>query len=378
MEDMFKTLLYIDVVRGEHSTGVAVVPKNMPDLVQIHKVVGPASSLYADYRWQKSLRTTPSRVLIGHNRYATKGAINVANAHPFAARHIIGAHNGTLTNKYNLPNEKKYDTDSEALFNCIADEGIVDAIARVRGAWALTYYDKDTKTINLLRNKERTLYVSSSKDNKTLFWASEAWMLESAARRHGIEIETPVLLKEDVLFTVDVSRDEVSNGVVKPVEGAPKLTPLQEYQDKSTRYTDVLLEAVSKSTQGVSEFINLVMMEPAPAEIDSITLYLGKLTPEHPEVGDIVRATVVSYREGHGYVLPQSLKIVGKVQEVTYADHRGAVISRAEFEKLYSYCAWCSSDIDPDAEDNAMQSNGDILCGHCAKQPDIAKFLGAY
>ncbi len=77
---MFRTLLIMDTVRGEHSTGVVIV--NDKGVPSIFKQVGNPYELFDSMKYNSGINGVCS-ALIGHNRYATKGAVNKVNAHPF-------------------------------------------------------------------------------------------------------------------------------------------------------------------------------------------------------------------------------------------------------------------------------------------------------
>jgi glucosamine 6-phosphate synthetase-like amidotransferase/phosphosugar isomerase protein len=108
----FKNLLIVDSVRGPHSTGVLTV--NTSRDVKIVKASGDPFELLGTKAYENVMRYA-NNVVMGHNRYATKGAINKTNAHPFDFEHVSGAHNGTLTTQGQLDDSKDFDVDSENL-----------------------------------------------------------------------------------------------------------------------------------------------------------------------------------------------------------------------------------------------------------------------
>jgi len=189
----FRYLHYFDEIRGEHSTGLAVIRENSNN-VSIYKAVGGVHDLWDEWHDKfdpkdHTLNSWNEKVYIGHNRFATMGARTPKNAHPFQHGKIVGAHNGTLTYKYldKLEGNDLFEVDSEAIFYSINKKGLADTIATMHGAWALTYWDGNTQTMNFIRNKERTLFYVWTEDHKTLFWASEEWMLRVALGKAGIK-----------------------------------------------------------------------------------------------------------------------------------------------------------------------------------------------
>lgn len=204
----FNDLLVINSIRGMHSTGVASVRRGDPGEADVLKSVGPPSFLQEMKSYEKVV-TVGRMVLIGHGRHATVGNINHANAHPFQFNTIVGAHNGTIpwNAKRALPDHDNFGTDSEALYNSINNNGIVNTIGMLDdGAWALTYYDKVNHTMNLLRNDKRPLAYAFSEDRKTLWWASEGDMLSFVLGRHNIKIHEDEFweMPTDELRTWDV------------------------------------------------------------------------------------------------------------------------------------------------------------------------------
>jgi hypothetical protein len=189
---LFQKLLHLDVMRGPHSTGILVVDeaKGEERNYYLYKSLGVPDRLYQKYSddfgddgTYVPHKTQKVCLLMGHNRYATQGAINEDNAHPFEFDNVIGAHNGTVDdwalNK--LDGYKKFPVDSQVLYHHISENSLADMWEKVTwGAMALSYYDFRDETFNLARNDERPLWVGRiGKD--IMVYASEKWMLDVAS-----------------------------------------------------------------------------------------------------------------------------------------------------------------------------------------------------
>ena len=186
-KNIISDLLFVDTLRGVDSTGIAkVTPDNK---VSILKSAIPGYDFVQSARFHKHM-AGQSRLMIGHNRNATKGVVNTENAHPFQAKHITLVHNGTLWAWHNLVKDN-YDTDSETIANLFAEINpnhfdYKDALEQLEGAYALVWYNSITKQLNLARNKERPMHIMFTEDNRILF-ASERNMLEWVAIRYGLK-----------------------------------------------------------------------------------------------------------------------------------------------------------------------------------------------
>lgn len=200
-EGIFKRLLEIDTIRGPHSTGILGVDAR--GFTSVVKKVGTPWDLY-EYKQFDEIFRKRLTVLMGHNRWATKGKISSMNAHPFEHDHIIGAHNGTLRNQSLLINHQKFEVDSDNIFHSISQVGVDDTIKNLSGAFALTWYDSEQETMNFVRNTERPLNICMSEDRKTIFWASEAWMLEVTLKLGGVKHHPIFEPASGVLFSYPI------------------------------------------------------------------------------------------------------------------------------------------------------------------------------
>lgn len=428
-------MLILDSLRGEHSTGVAVVPR-AGGHVKMAKQVGNPFELFDTKAFNSAMAGT-QKVMIGHNRYATQGAINKRNAHPFEFETLVGAHNGTLTNKWQFPDARDFEVDSEALYNSIEVDGVDKSIKLAKGAWALTWWDKQEETLNFLRNDERTLFFTMTKDEKQIFWASEAWMLYAALGRHGIEYKEVMPFKEDLLHTIPVGNQGLlGKPTIRPVKSDPVIvynrgqvvgggasgSTFQSEGEKGTQTsaatgTVANEQAATTSTTNVEKGGAALPSEPflrAAGELfEAVSIctdqygesyiacfaagfpFLEARLYVHPihEVdkhlgcefyGDISGATAIGNGSGKWWyrIAPKSVEIVSPGSsddgEETFPTHSGHQVGRTEWLKEYGMCCCCSDEVNPEdvvAKKALLTTMGDSLCVGCTADPSLVCYI---
>ena len=119
----------------------------------------------------------------------------------------------------------------------------------MKGAWALTWWDKVSSSLNFLRNKERTLYFCYADNNSVLFWASEYWMLSGILLRNGIKFDKIEMFAEDQHYSININLQNgvmekprllhspstyVANSYFPPVVHPTANPPVQQQQKKDT------------------------------------------------------------------------------------------------------------------------------------------------
>jgi predicted glutamine amidotransferase len=422
-EQAFKRMLELDTVRGPHSTGIlGVTTTKEPILI---KQVGTPWDLYEHKSCEKLFQRN-FNILMGHNRWATKGKINRQNAHPFEFPNVIGAHNGTLYNTLELDDRLDFDVDSENLYHHMSNNGVSDTIPRLAGAFALTWYDKKDETLNLIRNKERPFFYAISKDNASLFWASEAWIIQLGANVSGIELGQIQELPIGMLFSFSIPfgvtgellskahirkmelREEKKpqitggyngvlwgprpvNGNVTPIAGAQvsgkQPRPFSEYQKYIGKTIDFVVGSVGKSESGQAflhcwassdEHIALRLF-PVPEGItwnllmDSVNFF---------------KVTIRSYTGiGGGYLtvdmrtLEEVIMTAPGVEEAEEDEYAagfgGAAITKLEYINATKRgCAWCSSPVEFEDHDSLIwMSKNDFICENCQDFEDVKQYL---
>lgn len=183
-EKIYRELLLISSLRGTHSTGTAFINRNNNIEPILAKGIGGPWNLLTHKTFKKGMSHL-NKVLIGHNRFATVGSVDRNNAHPFENERVIGAHNGTLTNRKLLPDYEKFPVDSENIFHSFLVQGEKETIKNLEGSFALVWWDKKEKKLKFIRNERRELYYAYNKMKTILFWASEKQMLEFILTRNN-------------------------------------------------------------------------------------------------------------------------------------------------------------------------------------------------
>ena len=198
----------VSQVRGRDSTGVLRVTKEYE--YEYAKMVGPPNVLYDSRQYEHNIDKLDTCILAGHTRWKTVGDNSVKNAHPFVAGDIVGMHNGTLKSYHKLDGHDYRKTDSEVLFGHLSENGPQETFNKIEGAWACVWWDNANKTLNFIRNNERPLVFTWSKDLRTMYWASESWMFGAVACRAplwdgGDDGKQFIALPEDTLWSFSIN-----------------------------------------------------------------------------------------------------------------------------------------------------------------------------
>jgi glucosamine 6-phosphate synthetase-like amidotransferase/phosphosugar isomerase protein len=361
-ELMMKRLLILDYFRGTDSTGLAAI-RTTGETVLAKAAVNPIT--FFDMKsFDKALDAWKSRAFIGHNRAATLGKVNDANAHPYQYGDITGAHNGTLDKASweRLEQEAGVttDTDSAAIFACINEIGIDDTIRLMEkgrtystGAWALTWYDKTKNTMNFIRNEHRPLWYGFSSKRDLLLWSSEWQMIDSATAmakdsdwdgwNYSDDGFTFFPFEEDWLYSINVAdlksgitKSDLKKFKVRKIEGR-KPAPLVKATPSATRGGDVA--PWKKNETSTQPGGNQNSGKSYDALNDDISDFVGK-----------------------------------RNQRITTEERKADLplngyITEERFHELARYgCSYCAADIDINDTGYTIYDQEDcILCADCSK-----------
>lgn len=242
-KSVFKQLIQVGSLRGPHSAGAYFKGRN-EDFGSVYHTLGHGHELTEYKDFDKDLNDNKDTVVIlGHNRWATQGAVDLKHAHPFSYGDIIGAHNGTVPEWYwkKLTYGYGESMDSKALMCSIAAVGGAATVGQLNfGAWCLIWFDEDKETIHFLRNNERDLWMCTSNDGKTLWWASEAGMLYWVLGRNGVKVDTNSMIQLPVDKEISWKVPEANAKFWIPdVKDAPKKTYETNWRkEKGTNVVD--------------------------------------------------------------------------------------------------------------------------------------------
>lgn len=215
-EDMpiLKQMMLDTAQRGENSSGLFMtdyhIPTDAPTGVKV--LGGPHNIIYNQPLWKEidDYVHRKAGCIIGHGRHATRGKISAKNAHPFQHEHVTLVHNGTIYGgvDYHKQGETDVDVDSHALAVSIAKHGVLQALARVKGAYAVVVHDANEGCLYIARNDDRPLHVYSNATRHYIM--SEGQYLNLILGRYGKLKKDEVVMnfRPETLIKIDLSDPE--------------------------------------------------------------------------------------------------------------------------------------------------------------------------
>lgn len=402
-------MLYADALRGMDSTGIYGINK-FGNLKMVK--AAKAAAEFIETKTFKEFKTDISanlRIVVGHNRAATKGATTDENAHPFIEDHICLVHNGTLTSHKHLADT---DVDSHAICKAFAEEGYEKVIPKLRGAFALIWYDAKDKKLRIARNDQRPLWLIQTPDADYI--ASEPTMLMWLVQRVHNKIIQPVYFSTDSIYTYDI--DNLTKGYTTeempkkalpvPMIGttkaqARKIKKLQKYQQKQqTKNVSTGVVGTKQNPPVIGD--KIFFSYDKSSIVGSSCKIIGTWTEDKSiEVCGYLQLENMSTDEVE-YVLETATDFYG-----TYAGHSklpsgkmlffvtkcypveewgtltGVIVTDKQLAEYGHCCDSCGHIVDPDVEEDEFwvrtAGSSDIknmLCSHCVQlHPYLSNIL---
>ena len=353
---IFKQLLAADTFRGVHSTGVANIPINKKMEPDIGKACVEGWEA-TNYKPIDSVIRTTAHALIGHNRHATRGGVNRANAHPFFVEdQIVGCHNGTLdlhgSGKF-MDDVHDFGTDSEAALTAIARMGAKEALESFIGAWAFVWYDYESNTLNFTRNSQRPLTLAYKPDTfSELFWASERKMLEW------------ILDRNNALSGMEFYK--IPECTVLSFKMPDRSTGLFEDPDEWT-YTEKKSASRWTGISGSRTAGGTRIMTPGQPKLIGGTSGSGPTET----IEDLIKHREL--RTIRSYLKPKW----GEGVDWKWITDKGYQLTTSEARASYAKdecCAMCGSSIDPEEKWRALQ-NKVMICEDCIEDDLTAEMI---
>lgn len=191
-EKLLKQLARKSQAWGNKSFGMAAMIDGELDAV---KYTGPASQ-WLEQNSKTLKKWASSKVLLGHTRMPTHGAVTKANTHPFVIGDWVAAHNGVIDNSAKLMAKSVYvakgETDSEeALCYAVTHEFAKEALAKIDGYFAFEAMKKDGTELVLAVDDRARLYTVKLGDGAV--WCTDRDALETSLLAVGIRAEATKL-----------------------------------------------------------------------------------------------------------------------------------------------------------------------------------------
>lgn len=242
----------------------------------IKKGVGLESDI-RDYMINNKVAYAPNcknKSIIAHARKSTKGLSNFENAHPFEilsedkTSKLVGAHNGTLTNCFELA--KRYDVpfvygdvDSKFIFTVIQKTKSYDILSRYEGAAALVMaYEEEPNTLYVFKGASREYRTSKElSDERPLYLLTRtegiyiSSMIEPlkiiANGDTSIKIQTfcenmVIKIKDNKLTRVETIDREWVN---EPIVYTPAVAATSNYKENKTYFSSLKTETGTEAKE---------------------------------------------------------------------------------------------------------------------------------
>lgn len=362
---VFKNLLWLDTIRGPHSTGVIAVSPSFKSNVVKRAYDGPTFTSLPVY--EDAVGKKVNIALLGHNRWATVGAVNSDNAHPFQHGSVTLMHNGTLIRKELLKDAGRFETDSEAVAYNMSING-VDEVSKVTGqlygAYALVWTDSRDNSVNFVRNTERPLYMygCSIGGKGVLAWASEQYMLAMALERNNIAFDVEEILNLRPHLHVKFSLDTGKVASTEDVDFyTPPPMPVATIQNAGSRFKGVMADTGKKLVVGQYLFVS--KLEKWLKKCCKVEL----VDNDGNEFKGYLRTNSMTCQEfvDHMELTDHIVKVANANPKHPNMDVRVDIIGQYEYEEAYDILTYTSSvdGIDPPSDEDDTDGNVEYLEG---------------
>lgn len=227
-------------IRGDDSAGIGFEYKG-----KIHTFKKASRfDFLRKTKWYEEF-TYDTRFVIGHTRAATMGAVTIPNSHPFIKGQTVGAHNGMVSNWFEL--NKEVSVDSEVIFEVLDKQrNPQEAFPLLDGSMALTWKHSEDENIHLVAHNNPLAYIEIPM-LQTIFWCSTMWSLEQAIESFfGKKLPGSVDLPEDIVHTIKPDLSVEVQKVAFKKKAFPQITQLVKEifgrnQDSSVSFKDRLI-----------------------------------------------------------------------------------------------------------------------------------------
>lgn len=192
-QQFVKWALFHDTVRGSCGTGISGL-KNDGEQVHYKRALAGYDFIQLKRTEEIVNSVCDYRVVLGHNRAATRGGVKDVNCHPFTyfpegGDDITLVHNGTVNNYGALtPAGFSHEVDSAHIAYSMAASGEKATLEKLDGWYVLVWYNNTKRTFNIARSDARDISFIWSKDGNTLYFASEYGMLDMILSKYNIPI----------------------------------------------------------------------------------------------------------------------------------------------------------------------------------------------
>lgn len=370
---VFGDMLEMDVVRGRHSVGVALVrKKHTPSLL---KGTMLPTELLQDQDYNKMSWAMQDFLYLGHNRWATKGKVTPDNAHPFKIGNITLVHNGTLHTTYGMEGHNMFETDSETITYSVNKVGIEETWKKLNGAAVLCFWDNFRQTFHVIGNGQRPMYFTYLKDNKGVLFSSELWTQRAAAMRNNLDLSDEgskfIVAHHMLTFRYDAKTDTVSHtGKVLEEYKQPVYSGgVKDYMSKQHRWHWGDEEEVQQieEKKGGTQVSNLPFDPPA-----------SRKDRDTQRIASAAATRLLSQRQQEKPGAPAAEQTKGKNKPVTklvgpalpsekLPDLKTKVMSEEQFQNKYKHCAFCKESLHFEFDNSLVIDDKNAVCGGCVR-----------